>query len=53
MARTAAAHVAIAASFAFSSGFLSLEGAAIVVIPSTLFLWILATAAVPLRAPER
>src|SRR4051812_3743326 len=42
-ALAALAHVAIAATFAFSSGFLSLEGAGIVVIPTTLFLWVLAT----------
>jgi hypothetical protein len=48
----AVAHVAIAASFAFSHGFLSLEGAAIVVIPSTLFVWILATAIALVRVPD-
>jgi hypothetical protein len=46
----AVAHVAIAASFAFSSGFLSLEGAAIVVIPTTLFAWVLATGVALFRA---
>ena len=50
-ALTALAHVAIAASFAFSNGFLSLEGAAIVVIPTTLFLWVLVTGVALVRVP--
>jgi len=37
----AVAHVAIAATFLFESGFLSLEGAGIIVVPVTMFVWIL------------
>jgi hypothetical protein len=50
-ALSALAHVAIAGSFAFSSGFLSLEGAGIIVIPTTMFLWALATGVALVRAP--
>ena len=39
----AAAHVVLAASFLFHSGFFSLEGQGITWIPATMFAWILAT----------
>jgi uncharacterized membrane-anchored protein YitT (DUF2179 family) len=45
----AAAHVAIAGSLLFRSGFLSLEGGDIVAIPATLFVWILLASIVELR----
>lgn len=45
----AIAHVAIGASFFLRTGFLSLEGAGIVAIPATLFLWILLASLVELR----
>jgi hypothetical protein len=47
----AAAHLLIAASFFFESGFLSLEGGVIVAIPATMFLWLLAASVCVLRAP--
>jgi hypothetical protein len=49
----AAAHVLIAATFFFSSGFLSLEGGVIVAIPVTMFLWLLAASLSLLRAEAR
>lgn len=48
----AAAHVLIAATFFFSSGFLSLEGGVIVAIPTTMFLWLLAASVSLLQAPR-
>ena len=48
----AVAHVVIAASFLFDSGFFSLEGAVIVVIPATLFLWILLASVALIRLPK-
>jgi len=45
----AAAHVLIAASFFFHSGFFSLEGGVIVAIPATMFLWLVATSVALLR----
>jgi hypothetical protein len=47
----AAAHLLIAATFFFKSGFLSLEGGVIVAIPVTMFLWLLAASVCLLRAP--
>lgn len=47
-----AAHVAIGFSFFFRSGFLSLEGLDIVVIPATLFVWIALVSVVELRRAE-
>jgi hypothetical protein len=44
-----AAHVLIAASFFFESGFFSLEGGVIVAIPTTMFLWLLAASVSLLR----
>jgi hypothetical protein len=49
----ALAHVLIAASMLFDSGFLSLEGGVIVAVPATFFAWILATSVTLLRARER
>ena len=46
----AVAHVVLLASFVARSGFFSLEGEVIVVLPATLFLWITATAIALLRA---
>jgi hypothetical protein len=41
------AHVALIASLSIrSSGFLSLEGAGIIIVPATLFAWILGVAVV-------
>jgi hypothetical protein len=49
-----AAHVVIAASFLFRTGFFSLEGGVIVAVPATLFGWILLTSVALLRgAPRR
>jgi hypothetical protein len=49
----ALAHVLIAASFVSHGSFLSVEGSVILWVPSTLFVWILATSAVLLRTrPE-
>ena len=48
----AAAHVIIAASFLFDSGFLSLEGGVIVAIPATLFGWLLLVSIALLRVRE-
>jgi hypothetical protein len=48
----AVAHVVIAASFLFRTGFFSLEGGVIVAIPATLFGWILLTGVALLRARE-
>jgi hypothetical protein len=45
----AAAHLVIAATFLFDSGFLSLEGQVIVAVPATLFAWILAASVELLR----
>jgi hypothetical protein len=45
----AVAHVILLASFFVSSGFFSLEGQVITVIPATLFLWILGTGIAMLR----
>jgi hypothetical protein len=45
----AVAHVAIVFTFAFESGFLSLEGFGIVAVPGTMFAWMLATAIALLR----
>jgi hypothetical protein len=45
----ALAHVLIAASFVGTTGFLSLEGEVIIVVPATFFAWIVATSAVLLR----
>jgi hypothetical protein len=47
----AAAHLLIAASFFFGSGFLSLEGGVIVAIPITLFVWFAGTSGALLRLP--
>ncbi len=49
----AAAHVLIAATFLFDSGFLSLEGQVITWIPATMFAWIVAASVALLRAPRR
>jgi hypothetical protein len=49
----AAAHVLIAATFLFDSGFLSLEGQVITWIPATMFAWILGTSVALLRVPDR
>ena len=46
----AAAHLVVAASFIPTSGFLALEGAVIVAVPATLFLWILIASVALLRA---
>ena len=51
-ALAAVAHVAIGATFAFSSGFLSVEGAAIIFIPAALFVWMLGTGIALVRAPD-
>ena len=51
-ALAAVAHVGIGASFAFSSGFLSLEVAAIIFIPAALFVWMLGTGIALVRAPD-
>jgi hypothetical protein len=49
----ALAHLLIAASFVSRTGFLSLEGEVIIVVPATFFAWIVATSAVLLRVgPE-
>jgi len=49
----ALAHLLIAASMLFRSGFLALEGGVIVAVPATFFAWILATgAALVLCRPE-
>jgi hypothetical protein len=49
----ALAHLLIAASFVSRTGFLSLEGEVIIVVPATFFAWILATSAALLRVgPE-
>jgi hypothetical protein len=48
----AIAHIAIGATFAFSSGFLSVEGAGIIFIPLALFLWMLGTGIALVRAPD-
>jgi hypothetical protein len=45
----AVAHLAIVFTFAFESGFLSLEGFGIVAIPATMFAWMLATGIALLR----
>jgi hypothetical protein len=45
-----AAHMLLLASFVVTDGFFSLEGQVITVIPATLFVWILATGAVMIRA---
>ena len=47
----AGAHVLIAASFFFETGFLSLEGGVIVAIPVTMFLWLLAASVCVFTAP--
>jgi hypothetical protein len=49
----AVAHVVIAASFLFRTGFFSLEGGVIVAVPATLFAWILLTSVALLRADAR
>ncbi len=49
---SALAHVLIAATLLFPSGFLSLEGGVTVWVPATFFAWILATSIALLR-PER
>jgi hypothetical protein len=52
----ALAHLLIAASFVSRTGFLSLEGEVIIVVPATFFAWIAATSAALLRAggkPDR
>jgi hypothetical protein len=46
----AAAHIVIAATFLFDSGFLSLEGQVITAVPATMFAWILAAGVAMLRA---
>ncbi|MDP9116698.1 MAG: hypothetical protein M3O28_05470 [Actinomycetota bacterium] len=48
----ATAHVALLASFVVTSGFFSLQGAVIAVIPALLFAWIFDTAVAMLRHPE-
>lgn len=45
------AHLLIAASFFFRSGFLSLEGGVIVAIPVTMFLWLLAASVALFSVP--
>ena len=49
----AIAHVAVAAPFLASSGFVSLEGGIIVVAPFTFFLWVLGTSVGLLMTPAR
>jgi len=49
---SAAAHVVLLASFLVASGFFSLEGQVITVIPGTLFVWVLATGVAMLRAAQ-
>jgi hypothetical protein len=46
----AAAHIVVAATFLFDSGFLSLEGQVITWVPVTMFAWIGATSVALLRA---
>jgi hypothetical protein len=46
---SAAAHIALLASFLTTHGFFSLEGQLISVVPATLFIWILGTAIAMLR----
>jgi hypothetical protein len=48
----AVAHIVIAASFLFRTGFFSLEGGVIIAIPATLFGWILLASVALLRARE-
>jgi hypothetical protein len=47
----ALAHLVVAASFFFDSGFFSLEGGVIVAIPITLFLWFAGTGLALVRLP--
>jgi hypothetical protein len=47
------AHVVIAASFLFRTGFFSLEGGVIVAVPATLFGWILLTSVTLVRLPPK
>jgi hypothetical protein len=47
------AHLLIAASFMSHSGFLSLEGGVIVVVPALFFAWILATSTVLMRSTRQ
>jgi hypothetical protein len=51
---TAAAHVLLLLSFLFPSGFFSLQGEVITVVPGLLFIWIFATAIAlrPDRSPQ-
>jgi hypothetical protein len=49
----AAAHVALLLSFLVPTGFFSLEGQVITVVPALLFAWILATGITMLRPAER
>ena len=49
----ATAHLFIAATFLFDSGFLSLEGQVITWIPATMFAWIVGTSVALLRVPDR
>jgi len=48
----AIAHVVIAASFLFRTGFFSLEGGVIVAIPATLFAWLLLASVALVRLPR-
>jgi hypothetical protein len=47
-----AGHVLIAASLLWRTGFFSLEGEVILLVPGTFFAWILATSVALLRAPD-
>ncbi|SHG76455.1 hypothetical protein SAMN05443575_2723 [Jatrophihabitans endophyticus] len=46
------AHVLLLASFVVGTGFLSLEGQVVTVVPGLLFAWILATGLALLRRPS-